>query len=214
VVPLSLNELQARFTLKSKLVTRVNAVRRLLGFPLSGPKFKLQRDESGSVSVGAASLQLFKGELRDFLSIVSASRPTILFLDDMQWVATLTLDTVQFLNEQHIPDLLLVVAMRDGFDIPHQLHQTKHEIQLKSLLCHAFSKLVSRQLQDENTDIDDLVNLLHSRTGGNPLFAMDDGTTSSLIYDNLVYRHTKRCHWTWDLEQLISETSVSDYIVL
>mmetsp|Transcript_5552 Transcript_5552/g.9172 ORF Transcript_5552/g.9172 Transcript_5552/m.9172 type:complete len:1045 (-) Transcript_5552:25-3159(-) len=205
-----IDELQARFTSKSKLVTRVNAIRLLLGFPLSS-KPQLKRQESGSVSAGAAALQLFKGELRDFLSIVATStKPIVLFLDDVQWSSSLMLETVQFLNEQQIPNLLLVVAMRDGFEIPHQLDRSKQQIHLKSLSCNALAELVARQLKDDKADIDDLVELLHSRTGGNPLFATE--LLRRLLDDKLVHRHRHRYEWMWDLQEIRAKTSVSDNI--
>jgi predicted ATPase len=210
------DQLKARFsTPNGKLIPRFNSIRRLLGYPVVTFGNK-KRQRGGSTATSSTFCKQLNSELRDFLSIVSSTKPIVLFLDDVQWSCLQTLETIQFLTnesptKEQPSNLLVVVAVRDGFEIPSQLNHFQHEIHLESLSHNALSKLVARQLKDDKVDNDDLVEVLHSRTGGNPLFASQ--LLDRLMDDKLVYRHPQVHEWMWDLRRIRAETSVADNIV-
>jgi predicted ATPase len=122
---------------------------------------------------------------RRFLGVFARKEhPLALFLDDLQWLDTATLDLVKHLvTHSDVRHLLLVGAYRDNEVGPaHPLMRTLgafrgadarvHEIVLAPLCLDDVGRLVADAPHCEPSRALPLALLVHEKTGGNPFFAI------------------------------------------
>src|SRR5262249_38773930 len=121
------------------------------------------------------ALRVFQQVLRRFIGVFARpEHPLVLFLDDLQWLDTATLDLLQHLLLQgEVKSLLLVGAYRDnevGPEHPllHCLHAIRQagvpvsEIQLAPLALSDVRALIADTLHDD--DVLPLAELVHGKT--------------------------------------------------
>lgn len=153
---------------------------------------------------------------RRFLGVFARpEHPLALFLDDLQWLDAATLELIEdLLTESDLRHLLLIGAYRDNeLDASHPLRRkldairhvgaTVQEITLAPLACDELAQLIAEALHCIPERAAPLAQLVHEKTGGNPLFAIqflftlaDDGL--------LIFDHGKR-DWTWDVEGICAK---------
>ena len=137
-----------------------------------------------------------------------AEHPLALFLDDLQWLDTATLELLKRLvSDPDVDHLLLVGAYRDNeIGSSHPLARTLEEIRksgtsvqeidLRPLSIEDIYHLVLDSLHCELHRARSLAQLIHEKTGGNPFFAIQFLTT--LAEEGLLTFDRSEEGWTWD----------------
>jgi len=150
------------------------------------PELKLIIGEQPPVTVlppkdAQARFQLV---FRRFIGVFARrEHPLVLFLDDLQWLDSSTLDLLEdLLTEPDIRHLLLIGAYRDNevnsshplmrkLEEMRQAGAVVHRIVLAPLSCEDLEKLIADSLHCEPIRAAPLAQLVHQRTAGNPFFA-------------------------------------------
>jgi PAS domain S-box-containing protein len=148
--------------------------------------------------------------------------PLALFLDDLQWLDTATLDILEGLvTHSEVRHLLLIGAYRDNEVGPaHPLLRTieairdadarVHEIVLAPLGLDHVGRLVADALHCELEHARPLAQLVHEKTGGNPFFAIQFFT--ALAEEKLLAFDPVESAWQWDINR-IRARSYTDNVV-
>ena len=135
-----------------------------------------------------------------------------LFLDDLQWLDTATLELLEHLiTEQEVNYLLLVGAYRDNeVSASHPLMRTlgvirkagtsMQEIVLAPLGLEDVGHLVADSLHCDPDSARPLAELVHEKTGGNPFFVIQFFT--ALAEEGLVVFDSRAGAWAWDLKRI------------
>jgi hypothetical protein len=148
-----------------------------------------------------------------FLGVFARPRhPLVLFLDDLQWLDTATLDLIKHLvSEPDARHLLLVGAYRENeVGLTHPLSQMLAEIRqasapieeivLEALSIHNVDQLILDTLDCEPHNARPLAQLVHEKTGGNPFFAIQFLT--ALSEEGLLVFEPGSETWIWDLRRI------------
>jgi PAS domain S-box-containing protein len=162
------------------------------------------------------ALNRFQRVLLRFLGVFAkAEHPCVLFLDDLQWLDTATLELINhFTTESALRHFLLVGAYRNNEVTPaHPLMQTLElirragtvvrEIELAPLAVNDLGCLIADSLHCELERTLPLAQLVHEKTGGNPFFAIQFLTT--LTEEKLLAFDPGARAWTWDLAGIHGE---------
>lgn len=159
-----------------------------------------------------------------FLRVLSQFSCTIcIFLDDLQWADHESLAVITALaQDASSTNILLVGAYRDDDDVSEQLSKfLETELAFPTLTLHlqnlpveAVHEWLANLLQFDGGDDEaiatliPLVDLAHTRTMGNPYHLQQ--FIQTLERDQLITHEEGK--WTWDLERIQSETSVSENV--
>ena len=155
----------------------------------------------------------FQLTFRRFIGVfATAERPLALFLDDLQWSDSATLDLVEnLLTQDDVRSLLLLGAYRDneigpGHPLTHKLEAMRRsgaklsEIKLAPLTIDTVARLIADALSCSPERARPLAELVHAKTAGNPFFALqllhvlaDEGLLS---FDHAAGR------WSWNLDRI------------
>ncbi|WP_224364097.1 sensor histidine kinase [Hyalangium versicolor] len=150
--------------------------------------------------------------LRVFVRAVAASRPLVMFLDDLQWADAASLRVLRSLVlDVENRNLLLLGAFRPRqVDSAHALTRTLDEFQrvgaavtrldLGPLSLEALVALLADVLRCEPERARPLAELISSKTAGNPFFIQQ--ILRSLQRDGLLVFEESQGTWTWDLRRL------------
>jgi predicted ATPase len=84
-------------------------------------------------------------------------------------------------------------------------------IQLSNLDVATVSRLVAGLLRQDVSEVTDLAEIVHQRTGGNAFFVLQ--FLSMLQERGLLLYNLLKYEWTWDTEQIRSETNISENVV-
>jgi predicted ATPase/C4-dicarboxylate-specific signal transduction histidine kinase len=150
--------------------------------------------------------------LRFFGVFARPRHPLVLFLDDLQWLDTATLDLIKHLvTEPDARHLLLIGAYRENeVGLSHPLSQMLlevrqagapvQEIVLGPLSIENVDQLVLDALDCQSYSARSLAQLIHEKTGGNPFFAIQFLT--ALSEEGLLVFEPGAETWTWDLRRI------------
>ena len=165
----------------------------------------------------------FQLVFRRFLSVfATAEHPLALFLDDLQWLDTATLELLECLvTDTEVRHVLLIGAYRDNeVSASHPLMRTlatireagkeTREIVLSPLGLDDVGQLVAESLHCGTISVGSLTQLIHDKTGGNPFFAIQFLT--ALAEEGLLRFEPDSSGWIWDLG-LIQAKGYSDNVV-
>src|SRR6202790_1120293 len=165
----------------------------------------------------------FQMVFRRFLGVFARKEhPLALFLDDLQWLDTATLDLLQHLvTHPEVRHVLLVGAYRDNEVGPsHPLLRTLEairdagarvdEIMLAPLRLDDVGGLVADALHCEPERAAPLAELLQQRTAGNPFFAIQFLT--ALAEEGLLAFDPAVPAWQWDVDRIRAK-SYTDNVV-
>jgi PAS domain S-box-containing protein len=165
----------------------------------------------------------FQAIFQRFIAVfATVEHPLTLFLDDLQWLDAATLDLLEHLvTHPEIRHLLLIGAYRDNEVGPsHPLMRTLEgfrragaaieEIQLTPLAPDDLGRLIADALDCDFVRADPLARLVHEKTGGNPLFAIQ--FLSALTDDGLLAFDRNTESWRWDLDR-VHTRKYSDNVV-
>ncbi|MGJ7581590.1 AAA family ATPase [Variovorax sp. RHLX14] len=163
-------------------------------------------------SATESSLRFLQTIQRTFAVFGSADRPLVLFIDDLQWLDTATLELLAALatgpDSRH---LLLVGAYRSNeVDAQHPLTATlamlrktgmpMHELVLQPLSGSDLEALVAKTLRGETAESAALAALVWDKTRGNPFFA--NQFLTALGDERLVWFDRASLRWQWDLVRI------------
>ena len=158
----------------------------------------------------------FQRVFRRFIGVFARrEHPLALFLDDLQWLDSATLDLLEdLLSRLDIRHLMLIGAYRDNeVDSSHPLMRrleemrqagaVVHQIVLAPLSCEDLGRLIADSLHCEPIRAAPLAQLVHQRTAGNPFFATQFIT--ALAEEGLLrFDHASRS-WVWDVSRIGSK---------
>lgn len=159
---------------------------------------------------------------RKFVSTFSTEEhPLVLFLDDLQWADSSSLNLIEaIVSEPDMKHLLIIGAFRhDEISDEHPLtrtlqaleekHIVLHRIQLKPLGLAEMADMLVDTLKKNGEDIKILAELCHKKTGGNPFFLNQFltqlHTAGQIAFDESIGQ------WQWDLNHIM-EAEIPDTI--
>src|SRR6202040_4094918 len=173
------------------------------------------------------SQRRFQLVFRRFIKVFARpEQPLALFLDDLQWLDTATLDLLkELLTGSDLQCLMLIGAYRENeVDAAHPLRQQLQaievaggkvaEVTLTPLSWEELGQLIAETLRCELDRAASLAQLVQEKTGGNPFFAIQ--FISSLAEEGmLMFDHDAMC-WSWDLDRIRAKAytdNVVDFMV-
>jgi PAS domain S-box-containing protein len=155
----------------------------------------------------------FRLVLRRFINVFARrEHPLALFLDDLQWLDTATLDLLEdLLTQPDLQHLMLVGAYRDNevnssHPLMRRLESIRRtgaivqEIFLAPLALADLHQLMADALLSEPDRVTSLAELVHEKTAGNPFFAVQFITT--LVEEGLLIFDHSDGRWSWDLNRI------------
>ena len=155
----------------------------------------------------------FQMVFRRFLGVFARKEhPLALFLDDLQWLDSATLNLLAHLvTHSEVRHLLLVGAYRDNEVSPsHPLLRTLdavrkagafvQEISLAPLAHEDLGRLIADTLSCTPGRAVPLARLVHEKTGGNPFFAIQ--FISALAEEGLLRFDRDAARWHWELDRV------------
>lgn len=165
----------------------------------------------------------FKLVFQHFIQIFSRPRqPLIIFLDDLQWADSATLDLLPLLvTNPHLSNLLVIGAYRDNeVHAAHPLLRTLVELEKTGAQVDRISlgpldmvnviQFVADTLRMESDQAKPLAELVLQKTDGNPFFIIQ--FLKSIQGDGLIRFDYQHGCWTYDLNQ-IQQRSLTDNVV-
>ncbi|WP_027576484.1 AAA family ATPase [Bradyrhizobium sp. WSM1743] len=194
------------------LVDLVPELRLIIGEPPRVPDLALQDAQ-----------RRFHQVVRQFIGVFARpEHPLALFLDDLQWLDSATLDLLEdLLTQTDVSHLLMIGAYRDNeVDAAHPLRRKiaaiknrsgiVEEIALAPLATEHVGQLIADSLRCEPSYAASLVQLVQEKAGGNPFFAIQ--FLHELVEERLLaFDHTSSC-WSWDLD-LIRAKGYTDHVL-
>jgi predicted ATPase len=155
----------------------------------------------------------FQLVLRRFISVFARpEHPLVLFLDDLQWLDSATLDLLEdLLTQPDVQHLMLIGAYRDNevnsahplirkLGAIRQAGAIVHEIALAPLRGEDLAQLIADFLHCEPERAGSLAQLVHEKTAGNPFFAIQFIT--ALAEEALIAFDHGDARWSWDLTRI------------
>ncbi len=155
----------------------------------------------------------FQFVFRRFLGVFARrEHPLALFVDDLQWLDTATLDLLEHLvTHPEVRHVLLVGAYRDNeVDASHPLARTLdsirnaegkvQQIALAPLMPDSVTQMVADSLHCDSASAAPLAQLVHEKTGGNPFFAIQ--FLRALADEDLLAFDHSAAVWTWHLPRI------------
>jgi PAS domain S-box-containing protein len=155
----------------------------------------------------------FQLVFRRFLTVFARpGHPLALFLDDLQWLDTATLDLLEdLLSQPDVRQLMLIGAYRDNevssiHPLMRKLEAIRkagaivHEIVLAPLAHEDLCRLLADSVYCDPERAAPLADLVHEKTDGNPLFAIQ--FIYSLEEDKLLNFDHREARWSWDLNRI------------
>lgn len=164
----------------------------------------------------------FNRVFQEFCNVFAQKEhPLVLFLDDLQWADSPTLNLIKLmmtdLDNQY---LFFIGAYRDNeVNKSHPLMRTLDEIQvvnpirtitLKPLHVNHVNDLISNTLKSSQAQTFPLTNLVYGKTNGNPFFVTM--FLKTLYQENLIKFIADGGKWNWDMNK-IEEKDITDNVV-
>jgi PAS domain S-box-containing protein len=167
----------------------------------------------------------FQMVFRRFLGVFAhPDHPLVLFLDDLQWLDTATLNLLQHLaTHPDVRHVLLVGAYRDNEVGPsHPLRQILARIRaaggrvqetvLDPLRPEDVEQLIADSLRCGRATARPLAQLVHEKSEGNPFFAIQFFT--ALAEEGLLKFNPAKAAWAWDVSRVRAKISTDNVIDL
>jgi len=155
----------------------------------------------------------FQFVFRRFIGVFARpEHPLALFLDDLQWLDSATLDLIEdLLTQSDVPHLMLIGAYRDNeVDSSHPLTRKLdamrkagapvQEIVLAPLLRADVAVLITDSFHTAPERAAALAELIHEKTAGNPFFVVQ--FISALVEEGLLTFDYGEGQWSWDLNTI------------
>src|SRR5215831_7701135 len=167
----------------------------------------------------------FQMVFRRFLgAFASKEHPLALFLDDLQWLDSATLEVLEhLLTHPDVRHVFLVGVYRDNEVGPaHALTRTLetireagakvHEIVLAPLRLDDVAQLIADALHSEPQRARALAQLVHEKTNGNPFFTIQFFT--ALAEEGLLAFDPVAPGWQWDINRIRAKSYTDNVVEL
>jgi PAS domain S-box-containing protein len=155
----------------------------------------------------------FQMVVRGFINVFAGpDHPLSVFLDDLQWLDTATLDLLEdLLTSPDVQHLMLIGAYRNNEVSPghplmrklatiRQAGAIVHDIILAPLAGADLEMLMADSLHSELPGVVALAALVHEKTGGNPFFAVQ--FIQTLAEEGLLTFDRGARRWSWDINRI------------
>ncbi|MEM5429660.1 trifunctional serine/threonine-protein kinase/ATP-binding protein/sensor histidine kinase [Cupriavidus oxalaticus] len=155
----------------------------------------------------------FQLVFRRFIGVFARpEHPLALFLDDLQWLDTATLDLLEdLLTRSDLQYLMVIGAYRDNeVDAAHPLMRKLQtirnaggkveEVALGRLALEHLGQLIADSVCCEPARIAPLAELVHEKTAGNPFFVIQ--FLCSLAEEDLLHFDRDAGCWSWELDRI------------
>jgi predicted ATPase/signal transduction histidine kinase len=155
----------------------------------------------------------FQMVFRRFLGVFARKEhPLALFLDDLQWLDSATLDLLEHLvTHSELRHLLLVGAYRDNevgqshplmrtLEVIRNANAIVREIVLAPLGLSDIDRFIADALHCKPEHARPLAQLVYEKTGGNPFFAIQ--FLSALADEELLKFDSVAAVWIWDIDRI------------
>ncbi|MEG4346966.1 AAA family ATPase [Microcoleus sp. A003_D6] len=172
---------------------------------------------------GTAAQNRFNLLFQKFIQVFTTiEHPLVMFLDDLQWADSASLNLIQLLmNESESHYLLMIGAYRDNevspahplmltLDAVAKANATINTITLGSLSQGSLNQLVADTLNCHILSAQTLTELISLKTKGNPFFATQ--FLKALYQDGLIQFDRTLGHWQCDIAQ-VRALAVTDDVV-
>ncbi|MEH1886237.1 AAA family ATPase [Nostoc sp.] len=171
----------------------------------------------------AESQNRFNLVFQNFINVFAQKEhPLTVFLDDMQWADTATLNLIQtIITDSNIQYLCFILAYRDNeVDVVHpfklmiekvsQYGAITTEILLTPLNIAYVKQLIADTLYSSAEQVEPLAKLIIQKTDGNPFFVNE--FLKILHQENLLKFNRQHGIWQWDLAEIEAQ-GITDNIV-
>lgn len=171
---------------------------------------------------GVEAENRFKMVFKSFVQVFAKSaHPLVLFLDDMQWADSASLNLVTILLTAMETEALLVVqAYRDGdVSVTHPLsmavkEQKEHgvhvgRLELAELGSSDVARLLADTMHEDASSVGQLAETVHKKTGGNPFFVRQ--FLQSLCDDGLIAFEAEGQRFRYDVDA-INASAITDNV--
>ena len=165
----------------------------------------------------------FNLTFQSFIKVLAQKEhPLVVFLDDLQWADTGTLNLLTILlSDQDSHHLLFMGAYRDNevdhthpfmlaIDDINRSHAVVHTLKLAPLQQEPLNQLLADTLKTSLIQVKPLGQLVMRKTGGNPFFV--NQFLKRLYQDQLIVFDTANNAWVWDVNH-IEARDITDNIV-
>ncbi|SMF60059.1 protein kinase domain-containing protein [Pseudobacteriovorax antillogorgiicola] len=164
----------------------------------------------------------FHFALLNLIQCVTENRPLILFLDDLQWADSSSINLIKvLLSDPDLKSVLLVGAYRSNeVDSLHPVSKLREslmatgraisELCLRELDTEDVCRLLVDTLDSDNESVRPLADILIQRTEGNPFYI--NQLLIALHEDDIIKFDNQNRKWIWDNMQ-IQQQSVTDDVV-
>ena len=155
----------------------------------------------------------FQLVFRRFIGVFARpEHPLAIFVDDLQWIDSATLDLLEdLLTRSDLRHLMLIGAYRDNEVTPtHPLIRNLEaikkaggkvtEITLAPLARQHLGQLIVDALLCERERAAPLAQLIHEKTGGNPFFTIQ--FISALVEERMLIFDHDATRWTWEFDRI------------
>jgi PAS domain S-box-containing protein len=155
----------------------------------------------------------FQFVFRRFIGVFARpEHPLALFLDDLQWLDSATLDLIEdLLTQSDVPHLMLIGAYRDNevnsshpltrkLDAMRKAGAPVQEIVLAPLTRADVAILITDSFHPEPERAAALAELIHGKTAGNPFFVIQ--FISALVEEGLLTFDYGEGQWSWNLNTI------------
>ena len=167
----------------------------------------------------------FQITLINFIRVMTAEQPLVVFLDDLQFSDAATLKLIRWLGgARELPRLMLIGAYRSNeVDAGHPLRlaleeirtsRPIHDLQLRPLGMESVEQLLADSLHTDAAACRPLAQLMHERTEGNPFFIAE--LLKTVVRSKAISFVPEAGRWRWDLEAVRATTlsgNVVDFVL-
>jgi predicted ATPase len=179
-----------------------------------------EQPELQSVSHEEERQRMFPVFRRLLTEFARPEHPLVLFLDDLQWSDSATVELLyQLTLNTEIPGLLLIGSYRTGDAEPNQsrarilsttnpLGGAARELVLGPLTARHIEDLIADTLRTDASSVQPLAQLVYEKTEGNGLYIRQFLT--ELHAEGLLRFDSQIGEWQWDLIQIRSKTDSED----
>lgn len=156
-----------------------------------------------------------------FRALATRERPLVLFLDDLQWADTVSLDMIRnFALDKTPANILIIGSYRDNeiaahhplmlmFDGLRKARLNILELRLDVLSPGDIHRFLCATLNGDPATIEPLARIAHAKTGGNPFFLIQ---FLKMLHEEKYLTLDLRSGWQWDMNA-IAGMQVTDNVV-
>lgn len=211
--------------LKNELQQVLHPIGRALFDIIPGLEKLLPEQPELPVLNGNEAQQRFNYAIINFLQTISFYyKSIVIFLDDLQWSDSSSLDLLaNILSNEALRNLLVIGAYRDNeitaghFFLQFRLDIDKRdilpeEIHLENLKFEDTEEFIKYITGSSDPSIHELVSLVQKKSGGNALFVKQ---FLKAIYENkMLYFDRAERQWRWDTQKILSFNLEGDIVNL